>query len=202
MRCRSFMKSSSFIWGGKSPLTMSGPRTSSMRDAAALVVSTSSTSAGSSPAFFTSVRASAAAAPENRLLHGDEGRQHGAHDLRRARDLGGGRGRLAAPSRHRVHLVGQDVVAHDLMATGQQARCDGVSEQPEPYDTDGGHGILPPVRAPALPAQSPSLGEVSEGAVEAPPTLDGVSEQPEPYDTDGRHGILPPVRAPESPLRH
>src|SRR2546430_17061451 len=86
------------------------------------------------------------------------------------------------------------------MAHGQQARCDSVSEQPEHYDPDGGHGILPPVRAPALPAQSPSLGEVSEGAVEAPPTLDGVAEQPEPYDTDVRPGILLPVRAPRSRL--
>src|SRR5437867_2769882 len=62
MRCRSFMKRSSFIWGGNSSRAIRGPRTSSMRDVAALLLSTSSTSPRSSPAWRASRSASAAAA--------------------------------------------------------------------------------------------------------------------------------------------
>src|SRR5216683_930928 len=58
----SFMKRSSFICAVKSPRTIMGPRTLSMAEVAALVVSTSSAMSRSRPALRASVRASAAAA--------------------------------------------------------------------------------------------------------------------------------------------
>jgi len=61
MRWRSFMKRSSFIWAGYSPRTINGPRSSSMREPAALPTSTSSATAGSSPARRARWSASAAA---------------------------------------------------------------------------------------------------------------------------------------------